>query len=395
MDEEALKAVIATAVDAIFVMGPDGIILMANQAAERLFGYDPGELEGKPMTVIMPPPYDQEHQTYVERYLRTDRAKVIGKGGQELHGRRKDGSIVPLELAVSEAAPSGQRLFTGILRDISRRKRFQKNLVLSNSLLEKKQAQLDKDLAAAGEIQRSLLPSSVPSLANIALNWRFTPSASIGGDILDIIPLDNDHTGMYILDVSGHGVSSALVAVSVSQFLRADTGVLLDKSLAYDGSGTVRIRPPELVAEELDREFPLERFDAHFTIFYMVLNHRTGRIRYCSCGHPPPLLVRASGSVERLQAGGTIIGLGGVVPFHGGETAMLPGDVLLLYTDGCTEHADKFGQEVGEDRLTELVVEFRNESVNNILEAVETGLTMFSAEPFRDDVTLLCLKYTA
>ena len=125
MEREAeLSAVLDTAVDGIITIDGRGIVQSVNAAVENIFGYKAEELIGRNVSTLMPSPYREEHDGHLERYLRTGEARIIGIG-REVEGRRKDGSIFPLEIAVSEVEFPGRRLFTGIVRDISERRRME------------------------------------------------------------------------------------------------------------------------------------------------------------------------------------------------------------------------------------------------------------------------------
>ncbi len=125
--EARANAVLNTAADAIVTIDERGTIQSANLATERLFGYAPAELIGQNINMLMPQPYQGEHDQYLQQYLATGVKKVIGIG-REVQGRRKDGSIFPVDLAVSEVALVGRRLFTGIVRDLTERKTAEKEL---------------------------------------------------------------------------------------------------------------------------------------------------------------------------------------------------------------------------------------------------------------------------
>jgi PAS domain S-box-containing protein len=116
------QAIVDMAVDAIITIDERGIIDSVNRAAERLFGYRSQELLGRNVSVLMPPPYRQEHDGYIARYLETSQPHIIGIG-REVVAQRKDGSLFPVELAVSEVPVAGRRLFTGSLRDLTQRRR--------------------------------------------------------------------------------------------------------------------------------------------------------------------------------------------------------------------------------------------------------------------------------
>ena len=122
--EERLRAILHTAVDAIVTIEASGVIESINPAAERMFGYTCGELLGRNVSVLMPPPWREEHDRYIERYLHTGEARIIGIG-REIEAQRKDGSVFPVDLAVSEVRLPGRRLFTGIIRDLTERREME------------------------------------------------------------------------------------------------------------------------------------------------------------------------------------------------------------------------------------------------------------------------------
>ena len=122
--EERLRAILNTAVDAIVTIEASGVIESINPAAEGMFGYTCGELLGRNVSVLMPPPWREEHDRYIERYLHTGEARIIGIG-REIEAQRKDGSVFPVDLAVSEVRLPGRRLFTGIIRDLTERREME------------------------------------------------------------------------------------------------------------------------------------------------------------------------------------------------------------------------------------------------------------------------------
>jgi PAS domain S-box-containing protein len=130
-----LRAIMDTAVDAFITINEAGIVESFNPAAERLFGFAAAEVIGRNVNVLMPPPYEQEHDGYIRRYLDTGERRIIGIG-REVVGRRKDGSTFPIDLAVGEALIDDKRFFTGVVRDIGERKRGEEALRESNRRLE-------------------------------------------------------------------------------------------------------------------------------------------------------------------------------------------------------------------------------------------------------------------
>ncbi|THB69204.1 MAG: PAS domain S-box protein [Desulfovibrio sp.] len=389
---QRLESILSTAVDGIFTVNESGDILSANPAASRIFGYQAEELLGKPVTILMPEPYKSEHHGYMQQYMRTGRPKIIGKPGREVEGLRKDGSLVPLELAVSDIWLGEIFIFVGILRDISDRKAAEQALLETNRQLEERQKLLERDMDAAGEIQRQLLPKTLPFPEKLEIAWRFEPSIAVGGDIFNVIPLGSNSVGIYILDVSGHGVDSALVAVSVSQQLRPENGLVQWTGEADDPALAT---PPCQVVQRLDAAFPVERFDKFMTLTYLVLDTDSGMIRYCNAGHPPPLLIRADGEVVLLEEGGTIIGLGGITPFSEGMDRLGAGDTLLFYTDGVIEYEGSQDEPFGQERLVQEVNDLQGHKVESLLDSLLLRLYRYGdfAEP-SDDITLLGIRLT-
>src|SRR6185503_189292 len=139
---ERLRAILETAVEGIITIDARGIIESVNPAAERLFGYAAVELIGKNVKVLMPSPYRQEHDGYLANYMRTGHARIIGIG-REVVGQRKDGTVFPMDLAVSEVKLQDRRLFTGFVRDITERKRLEQEIL---EISNREQRRIGQDL---------------------------------------------------------------------------------------------------------------------------------------------------------------------------------------------------------------------------------------------------------
>jgi len=265
------------------------------------------------------------------------------------------------------------------------------SLLEANRQLTDYQKRIEADLKAAGQIQKSLIPSDGPKTDNFNFAWCFVPCEHIGGDIFNFHYLDETHLSIYILDVSGHGVPSAMVTVSVHQRLQPGIGGLTKQ--AIDSPPYYAIVPPSKVLDQLDREYPMERFDKHFTMAYLILNTQTGCIRYTSAAHPMPVLVRASGEIELLDLGGTIVGLGGIIPFEEGEIRMQKGDRLYLYTDGIVEYFNEAGEMYGEDRFYRNLIKDRGATLPETCRHVVESLSRFGGEhKAKDDITLVAIE---
>ena len=244
---------------------------------------------------------------------------------------------------------------------------------------------LDKDLEAAAGIQRSLLPTDPGECVGYRVGWSFMPSQKVGGDIFNLYQLTPDTVGFYMVDVTGHGVTAALFTVSVHQRLLPHAGLVIRDGEPAD---------PREVLMSLDHEFPLEQFEKGFTIVYGLLNTESGQMVYSNAGHPRPLLVSADGQLQELSAGGTVIGLGGEVPFEQGRADLSPGDRVFLYTDGLTEIAGPEGEFFGSRRLKDELVLGCSAYLPECMSGLEQRLKDFSQgrEP-DDDVSLMLVEY--
>ncbi|HBZ56285.1 MAG TPA: hypothetical protein DEO88_12835 [Syntrophobacteraceae bacterium] len=258
--------------------------------------------------------------------------------------------------------------------------------------IETQRVKLTEDLHAAAEIQRSLLPILSNDTDSFQVAWQFLPCQEIGGDIFNLVQLDQDHWGIYMLDVSGHGVPSAMMVVSIAQELQPYAGHVVKDPGRPVLSGN--IASPAEVLQALDLEYPLERFNHYFTISYLVFNTKTGQLRYSSAGHPRPVILRSSGEIEELEEGGTVIGMDGIAPFREGERQLQRGDRLFLYTDGITEYENREGEFFGKGRLYQELDSLRREPLDNLVRKVIASLQRFGQhrEP-QDDISLLGLQF--
>jgi len=264
-------------------------------------------------------------------------------------------------------------------------RRLTRAMTAANIELREKQRRLDEDLRAAAEIQRSLLPQNLPQIEGIDIAWRFEPSQVIGGDIFNVFRMDDRMLALYMVDVSGHGVPAALLTVSVSQSLQLQGDIVM--------GARRKPRSPLQVLERLNKEYPLERFDKYFTILYALLDTREGTLTYSSAGHPPPLLIRTDRSIRRLDRGGTIIGLGGMVPFEEGRETLDAGDLVLFYTDGVVEHQGAAGP-YGMDRLSAFLAAESSLPPPSLMERLLSDLRGFGGDrTFQDDVSILALRF--
>lgn len=278
------------------------------------------------------------------------------------------------------------------LADVLTIRRLRHELSLAHQMLSKKQRDFGESLRAAAQIQKNLLPRQLPKVASLNFAYRFLPCEEIGGDLLNVLRLDEDTVMAYVFDVSGHGVSSAMVGVSVHQSLSPHSGHIVKQRL--DQPPYYRVPGPGQVMAALEAEFPFERFDKFFTIAYLLIDIRSGRVRYSIAGHPPALLLRADGGMEALPATGGLIGLSEVGAFSEAEVRLNPGDRLFLYSDGILEYSNALREFFGEARFLRKLGELRRHELGRVCDKIIEALRTFGrGAPLGDDITLLAIEY--
>jgi sigma-B regulation protein RsbU (phosphoserine phosphatase) len=283
-----------------------------------------------------------------------------------------------LEISTRHVHFQGKRMILIIIYDVT-------DIEQQKIELQRKQQQLDQDLKAAAGIQQSLLPAYSPWTGALNVAWKFEPYSQIGGDIFNIHYPDKNHIELYMLDVCGHGVPAALIAVSVSQFLQSK------RSLSEDES---RVMSPEEVLNSLELAYPFERFDSYFTIIYMAIDFSQGRLTYSCAGHPPPILLRSNGKLEVLDRHGSAIGLGTNQPFGQEEKKLQLGDKVILYTDGSLENSNSEGEMFGKQRFYGVLNKHHDDSAQAIVEAVYSAAKNFGKDTeLDDDISILVAEY--
>ncbi len=259
------------------------------------------------------------------------------------------------------------------------------DITLSRLELEEKQRQMEIDLAKAGEIQKALMLNQTPEIPAIRTGWYFSPSFKIGGDMFHIFEPAPGLVSAYMLDACGHGVSAALIAVTVKHFI--------DHLVAQDLT-TGQTRTPGEVLRDLEKEFPFERFESHFTIIYLSLDCQSGELVYASAGHVPPVVTGPHERFDVLNEHGTIIGLGRNASQSGSRTKLTPGDKVLLYTDGLLDCFGPRGDIKNADRFYSAVKK------NSILPADQLTAAVIDQQKALgqtamadDDISLLAIEY--
>ncbi len=266
------------------------------------------------------------------------------------------------------------------------------SLQQANQDLLIQQDQLLQGLHAAADLQKSLLPKRVPNCKSLKFASYFRPCEEVGGDIYNVLRLDDEHLAIYLVDVSGHGFSAAMMTALITQALSRSGGIIT--KTGEDGA-TETISQPDQVLRELDQEFPIDRFNLYMTIVYLVFNTSTATFRYSSAGHPPPIHISTDG-VTPLDAGGPPVGMGSLKSvWENGEGKLAPGDRLFFFTDGITEQGNQQGQQFTEEGFIKSITEGEEASLKKTVQNIARDLKLFTqSSQFDDDVTILAIEKT-
>lgn len=265
-----------------------------------------------------------------------------------------------------------------------------KNRLVGSTLseLQKLYDSLDRDLIEARKLQQTLIRERFRDFGRGEVSALLRPSGHVGGDLVGFFEIDSHRIGVFSVDVSGHGVASAMMTARLSGLL---SGSSPDQNVALtiDVFGQRDAHPPEEVAARLNRMmFEDIQVEQYFTLAYADINLQTGHLKLVQAGHPHPALIRKNGAIEYIGEGGMPIGLIPSATYERVEAYLAPGDRLFLVSDGVTECPSPRGEELGEDGLTRILQ--ANQGMENpaLLEALIWDLsTHFGGEDFPDDVS--------
>jgi serine phosphatase RsbU (regulator of sigma subunit) len=240
--------------------------------------------------------------------------------------------------------------------------------------------QIENELALARQVQFALFPAADTLVGNTEFAARCVPAWQVAGDLYDVFTTENGETVLVLADVSGKGVPAALLMGLVEGAVRA--------SCVGDGSTCSRIA--EHLNGLLYAKTARERF---VTMFWCSFNPQTGTLRYVNAGHCPPLLIRASGEVLRLDRGGPVLGVLPRASFQYGEVLVEPEDLLVTFSDGIVEATRADDEEFGEDRLLSAIEEHRFKAPAEICNKVFTMVGSFlKGRAAHDDQTLVIAR---
>jgi sigma-B regulation protein RsbU (phosphoserine phosphatase) len=274
-------------------------------------------------------------------------------------------------------------------------------------ILEQKEKQrLENELTIAQEVQAQLYPRQISDLESLEVHGFCRPARTVSGDYYDFVAASSHKLILAVGDISGKGISAALLMATIHSAVRAYSIESLPQLRepvsvgAVAGSGRVMAAWPEgievspaallsLLNHQLYESTPPEKYA---TLFLGVYDGRSHRLTYSNGGHLPPILVSKDGSIRRLEAGGTVVGLFDNLSYEEDAVEMRPGEIFLAYSDGVTEPENDFG-EFGEQRLIDLVRDSRHQPLAQISQIVTMAVEDWIGDKEQpDDVTLVLAR---
>ena len=238
---------------------------------------------------------------------------------------------------------------------------------------------LQNELDVARKMQQSILPTRFPRGADYQSFGGMAPALDVGGDFYDVMRLENDCIGLAIADVSGKGVPAAL-------FMMSSRTLLKGAAIGSQQPGAVLREVNDLLCEDNDAMM-------FVTLLYAVYDPATGEVTYANGGHNTPLILHADGTSSELPlTGGVALGVMDDMDFEQGSITLAPGDALVLYTDGVTEAMNGEHEELGMERLQEILAATSSRSPEEINRSIFNGIRAFAGgAPQSDDITCLTL----
>lgn len=290
----------------------------------------------------------------------TDSTQMITRGARETPEEQP---------ARGKVAVDTRHRVTGLMREVIKTGEREKSLEIARARLIK------------------MLPQTAPAIPNIEIGFLYKPSDKVGGDVYDFVDLEHGRHGIFIGDVSGHGIEAAVVVGMAKKVLDIYSKIL--------------ITPKRVLTQSNKEIFPDLDTHTFITAIYGVLDENTMKFTYARAGHPHPILLNklTGQKPEALPSKGMSMGLEGGPMFEQmlqeDTVELMKGDILLFYTDGVTESANPKGVELGVPRFLEMLASASTKSATELVAHIYQAVVDFTeGGPQQDDITMICLKAT-
>ncbi len=404
MEESLFRAFYESNPCMCFAVDSGNIVLSANALGAHNLGYRVDELVGRSVLDV----FHDEDRPMVRQQLAVCVAHPGKCASWELRKVKKDGGgIWVRETARAVQGANGELVVIIVCEDISARKLADQQLCALNEELERRVAdrthelrtrneEMQDDLLMAAEIQKSFLPQKYPAFpqdanpAESALQFchRYLPSGPVGGDFFDVFALSDTVAGVFLCDVMGHNVRSALVTAMIR-------GLVEDlRSVATDPGHFLTKINRRLLAALKQTGWP-----TFASAFYMIVDAGNGCAKYASAGHPSPMLLQRGTNTAGPLCGnsksqGPALALFEEAAYTTSQCSLEPGDSMVFFTDGLYEVANPQGEEFGLERLAEALRRRISLPTADLLDAVVAEAMEFSGgRGFLDDVCLVGMRF--
>ncbi len=238
----------------------------------------------------------------------------------------------------------------------------------------------EQEMQIARQVQSRLLPQQAPVLATLEMAGKCIQTRAVGGDYYDFLDFGSGKLGLVLADISGKGISGALLMANLQASLRGQYALALEDL-------------PRLLRSVNHLFYKSTENNSYATTFFGIYDDETRALRYVNCGHNPPLLVRSCGDVERLGATATVLGLFDDWDCCVEERQIAAGDVLVIYTDGISEAAaSEESEEYGDERLAQSVRRHRGKAADEMMNSIIMEVQEFSQGEQADDMTLIVAR---
>lgn len=358
---------------------PDRPLIYANEGFERITGYPVSEVLGRNCRFLQGPHTDPGAVAEIRAAVAGERECVV-----EILNYRKDQTTFWNRLSITPVRDHAGAVthYIGVQSDVTARREAEQALRRSKEALE-------HDMRLAARIQQTLLPPTDMQTRGFRLAHAFRPCTDLAGDAVGIVSLPRGQLGLYLLDVSGHGVGAALLSFTLNHLLSPslEGALLVEETEA--GPDIVR---PSRVAERLNRQFPMDRTRQYFTLVYGTLDESSGQFRYVMAGHPLPVLLAKDAPPAPINGSGLPIGMIESARFEDETVTLQTGDRLYFYTDGVTEALNAAEQEFGYAGLVEEIGRCRDRPLREGLDLIADRVRDWSGGQLRDDVSLLAVE---
>jgi PAS domain S-box-containing protein len=364
IEKAYLESLFNSAPEAIILHDHNDIVVNVNEEFTRMFGYSREEAIGKPINELV------ASEEYMEHAIENSRRVINGqRTDNDSKRKRKDGSLFDVWIIGAPIIHNNEQMGVyAIYRDITERKKD-----------EEIRIRAQQESRTARNIQINLLPKYNPQIDGYDIAGMSIPASNVGGDYYDFIRLDDHRLAIALGDVSGKGLPAALVMSNLQATIRSLASYSVKSSECLE-------RANRLLFHSTDAK-------TFISLFYGILDTRKGTLCYSNAGQNLPLIFSPGKQPRPLNNHGLVLGTRKVVSYQAEEISIIPGDRLLIYSDGIPEAMNERREEFGDERLLEIVKQNHDHSAEDLIYSITAELNShFGSEPQNDDMTMILLS---